>query len=157
MHFAALNPIDSNLRRIHLACKLVTVQKLADSAPEKRSLKVEKFLDRMQELQMTLLGTMVAIQRIQGEAEVSALLIELRSQILAYRKIKDLLEKLDYLGFPDLEKMAKEIFIAFYDLEGILRKQRLRKQPSHLKRSKLIDGVAEKSQSAIALAMKLTT
>jgi hypothetical protein len=68
-----------------------------------------------------------------------------------------LLEKLDYLGLPDLEKIAKEIFIAFYDLEGILRKQRNRKQPPQHTRSQLINAIAEKSQSAVALALKLTT
>jgi hypothetical protein len=107
--------------------------------------------DRLQELQFALLGTMVALQNVSGEIEIKLLLHDLRDQILRFRAIKDAIG-LSLAAQEDLGSRAKEILITFYDLEGMLRRKSAnsKAKPS---RSTIIAAIAEKSRTALALAI----
>lgn len=94
---------------------------------------------------------MVALQNVSGELESKQLLNDLRHQILRFRTIKDAIE-LSLVTSEDLSSIAKEILITFYDLEGMLRRKTA-KSKAKPTRSTIIAAIAEKSRTALALAI----
>ncbi|MEY3444017.1 MAG: hypothetical protein RLZZ519_2298 [Bacteroidota bacterium] len=150
MLVTTLNPIQSNLRRIQNAYGAQKralskgVQLTSQNHPVSNAI-----TDRLQELHLTLLGTMVSIQGNPTGSEAKEILDTLRIQILAFRKIKQLLS--DAENGPDdrLVELAKAILIEFYDLEAILRKLVAGKMKTDGKKTVLIAAIASKSRSAM--------
>jgi hypothetical protein len=71
---------------------------------------------------------------------------------LIFRKIKSTFEEQDLAEYRELQILAKTILIAFYDLEGMLRKLSASKDRPVGRQSLLVAAIAEKSRSAVALA-----
>jgi hypothetical protein len=154
MQVTSLKPIRSNLRRIQLA---YGVHRRAHSKgldlKGKRDDSANTIQDRLQELHFTLLGTMVSIQSNPSGAETKEILEALRVQILAFRKIKQMLADEDREDNNVLAGLAKAILVEFYDLEAMLRKLVAGKIKMNPKRSELISAMAEKSKLAMTVSI----
>lgn len=92
---------------------------------------------------------MVSIQGNPSGPETKEILNGLRIQIIAFRKIKQLLSENKNGSQAGLDALSKSILVEFYDLEAILRKMVAGKLNPTPKRSSLIAAIAEKSNSAI--------
>ncbi|MBK9452371.1 MAG: hypothetical protein IPN95_23705 [Bacteroidetes bacterium] len=149
-----LKPIDSNLSRIK---KAYGVHRRAHAKgldlKVKQDFGTNPIVDRLQELHFTLLGTMVSIQSNPSGAETKEILDALREQILAFRKIKQILADDENQVDTGLTELAKVILIEFYDLEAMLRRLVGKKIKTNPKRSELIKAMAEKSKSATSISI----